>query len=350
MTTPAPRRHLRLIPSPARPDAGRDSFPVRFTATSERLAWLRRPANGFGWVGDGIVRFVSEGVLIIGRRLTVWGRRGSPQLIRAEEIRDVYREGNTVQINLRAGDRRRTFLRFWTEDVADAAELVARLPTTHTIELETLARAPRTQPVALRPGLWLLALAGVLLVALACLKALQSPPSPALATAHSARPLPHVATAAPADELQRAVDAASSTDVIQARSDLEKFAVRFDALEQQFATAFEALTVGGTLSQREFADGLDRWLLPQWAALAARLPQAPAATVRGRADRELGGVIVSWQRALHLYADGLRAQDSGTVNSAFDALREADAHEGRARQLLTRLQSRQDESGRGPGG
>lgn len=347
MTTPAPRRHLRLIPSPAHPDAGRDSFPVRFTATSEPLAWLHRPANGFGWVDDGILRFVSEGVLIIGRQPTVWGRRGLRRLIRAEEIRDVYREGNAVQINLRAADRRRPFLRFWTEDVADATELVARLPTTHTIELETLVRAPQTQPLVLRPGWWLLALAGLLLVALACLKALQSPPSPALATAPAAKP--HAAAAAPTDELQSAVDAASSTDVMQTRSDLEKFAVRFDALEQQFATAFEALTVGGTLSQLEFADGLDRWLLPQWAALAARLPRAPAATLRGRAERELAGVIVGWQRALHLYADGLRAQDSAAVNLAFDALREADAHEGRARQLLARLQSRQGESGRGPG-
>src|SRR5262249_30589921 len=152
MTTPAPRRHLRLIPSPARPDAARESFHVQFTAASDRLAWVRRPANGFGWGGDGGGRFVSGGVVIVGRRLAVWGRRRLPRLIRAEEIRDVYREGNAVQINLREGDRRRPFLRFWTEDVADAAELVARLPTTHTIELETLARAPRGAHQALRPG------------------------------------------------------------------------------------------------------------------------------------------------------------------------------------------------------
>ena len=137
--------------------------------------------------------------------------------------------------------------------------------------------------------------------------------------------------------------------MLQARSDLEKFEPRFDALTQQFATAFQALTVGGTLSQEEFADGLDRWLLPQWATLAGQVPQASAATLRGRADSELDGVIAGWRRALHLYADGLRAGDSGAVNAAFDAMREAEAHEGRARQLLWRLESIQDQSERGLG-
>jgi hypothetical protein len=345
MIMPAPRRHLRLIPSPAHPDAGRQSFPVRFTAASDRLAWLRQPANAFGWIGDGAVRFVPEGVLVLGRRLTFWGRRGSPRLIRPDEIRDVYREGNTVQINLRDGSRRRPFLRFWTEDVADAAELVARLPTTRTIELATLLRAPQTAGEALRPSIWFLALAAVALVVLAGLKALQSPRLEAPVPAPAATPLPHLAAPAATDELQQTVDAASAVEVLQSRADLERFGPRFDALTQQFAMAFNALTVG-TLSQGEFADGLDKWLLPQWAALAVQLPQAPAATLRGRADSELGGVIASWQRALRLYADGLRARNSSAVNAAFDAMREAEGHEGRARQLLWRLESRQEASAR----
>jgi hypothetical protein len=318
---------------------------VRFTAASDRLAWLRQPTNAFGWIGDGVVRFVPEGVLVLGRRLTFWGRRGSPRLIRPDEIRDVYREGNAVQINLRDAGRRRPFLRFWTEDVADAAELVARLPTTRTIELETLLRAPQNAGGALRPSVWFLALAAVALV-LAGLKALQTPRSEGPIPALAATPPPHLAAPAATDELQQAVDTASAAEVLQARTDLERFGPRFDALTQQFAMAFNALTVGGTLSQGAFADGLDKWLLPQWAALAAQLPLEPTATLRGRADGELGGVIASWQRALRLYADGLRAQNSSAVIAAFDAMREAEGHEGRAQLLLSRFESRQDEAAR----
>ena len=346
MIMPAPRRHLRLIPSPAHPDAGRESFPVRFTTSSDRLAWLRQPANAFGWIGDGVVRFVPEGVLVLGRRLTWLGRRGSPRLIRPDEIRDVYREGNAVQINIRNAGRRHQFLRFWAEDVADAAELVARLPTTRTIELETLLRAPRNAGEALRPSVWFFALAALALAVLAGLRALQTPRTEAPVPAPAATALPHLAAPAVTDELQQVVDAASPAEVSQARTDLERFAPRFDALTQQFAMAFNALTVGATLSQGAFADGLDRWLSPQWAALAAQLPLEPAATLRGRADGELGGVIASWQRALRLYADGLRAQNSSVVNAAFDAMREAEDHEGRARQLLGRLESRQEEAAR----
>src|SRR5262249_24023736 len=140
---------------------------------------------------------------------------------------------------------------------------------------------------------------------------------------------------------------ASAAEVFQTRSDLERFGARFDVLTQQFAVAFEALTVGGTLSQQDFADGLERWLLPQWGLLARQLPLPSASTLRGRADRELGGVIAGWQRALKLYADGLRAQDSRAVDVAFDAMREAEGHEGRARQLLWRLEWQRDESGSG---
>jgi hypothetical protein len=321
---------------------------VRFSAVSNRLAWLRRPANGFGWVGDGFVRFLPEGVSIIGRRLTLWGQRRSPHLIRPGEIRDVYREGNAVQINLRHGGRR-PFVRFWTEEIADAAELVARLPTTRTIELETPASTPQGAGT-LRPELWLLAFGVLVLLALAWLKALQSPAPVALLPA-PATPASRPVAGPASDQLQGALDGASPTERYQARADLERFSASFDALTQQFGTAFNALTVAGTLTQQEFADGLEKWLLPQWGALArqwAMLPpqQAPVTTLRARADRELGGVIAAWQRALKLYADGLRAQDSRAVNAAFDGIREAEAHEGRASWLLRRLESTQAQSGR----
>ena len=112
----------------------------------------------------------------------------------------------------------------------------------------------------------------------------------------------------------------------------------------QFATAFEALTRGG-LSRQEFADGLERWLLPQWVTLTRELPPESSGALRARAGAELREISASWQRALSLYGAGLRAQDTRQVNSAFDAIRSAETHAQRAQLLLGDLEQRQLDDG-----
>jgi hypothetical protein len=72
-------------------------------------------------------------------------------------------------------------------------------------------------------------------------------------------------------------------------------------------------------------------------------------TLRTRADEQLGAVIANWQRALTLYAHGLRAQDVREVNRAFDAIRAAEAREARAQQLLRLLERSQRDAGAEPG-
>jgi len=339
MITRASPRHLRLVPSPAHPDAAQREFPVRFTLARRPFSWLRRPPNGFGWVGGGTLRLESQGVRVTGRHLTLLGLRRLQYLIRPDEIRDVYREGNVVQINLRTGPRR-PMLRFWLADVAQAAELVARLPTHRTIELEARLRSPESRRGSLRPAFGLLALAAAVLIALTWLRSARIGPVPTWVPPYTGTPR----AAAPADALQRAVAGTTDAEMLQSRTDLEKFSGRFDALATQFATALSALTAGA-LSQPEFADGLDRWLQPQWATLARQLPSAsPGAapeTLRARIDSELRAVIAGWQRALTLYAHGLRAQDPREVNRAFEAMRGADEHQRHAWQLLRDLEPEQ---------
>ncbi len=88
------------------------------------------------------------------------------------------------------------------------------------------------------------------------------------------------------------------------------------------------------MSQGEFVAGLETWLGPQWATLAHQLPPGSAATLRGQVDEQLHAVVSNWQRALALYAHGLRVQDAREVNSAFDAMRAADQHAARAAGLV----------------
>ena len=331
MTTRASPRHLRLVPSPARTEAAEREFQVRFTPARDPIGWLREPANGFGWIGAGTLRLENQGVRVAGRHLTLWGLQRLQRLILPDEIRDVYREGNAVQINLRSGARR-PMLRFWAADVAQAAELVARLPTHRTIEFEARLRSPQSRGSP-RSALGLLALAAAMLIALAWLREARIGPAPVLAP-----PSPGASrTTSPAAERQRNLSGATDAGMLQSRAHLERFSERFDGLTTQFATALSALTTG-TLSQREFAAGLDRWLQPQWATLAQQLlsagPVAAAEMPGARIDDELRAVIAAWQRALTLYAHGLRAHDPREVNRAFDAMRDADEHQRRAWELL----------------
>jgi hypothetical protein len=341
MSTRATRRHLRLIPSPAHPYAAEREFAVRFTPKSERAVWWRGPANGLGCVGSGTVRIERDGVQVSAKRMTLFGLRHMQRLIRPADILDVYREGNAVEITLREGARGPS-LRLWAAGVAEAAELVARLPTNRTIELETLLHPPWDARASRRLAWWLLALAAAVLLALGGIRQFrlaplsQTAPQPAAGAAHE--------PAQPADELGRAVAEAPEAEVLQARAELGKFSPRFDGLSMQFATAFDALT-HGELSQQEFAHGLEQWLVPQWATLTGELPTESSGTLRARAGAELREVSASWQRALTLYAAGLRAQDTRVVSSAFDALRSAERHAQRVQLLLGDLERRQLDTG-----
>jgi hypothetical protein len=314
MSTSATQRRLRLIRSPPPGDERPLEFAIRFTASTGLAAWLRRPANSFGWRGRGVARVDEAGLRISARRLKPWGVPRTTRVIRYGEVRDVYREGNAIQLNLR-GSGRRAFVRLWAEDAARATRLVALFPAQRTLELEALPRPPEP-PRSPAGSAWLLLLILGTLLAFAWfgtarLQHLSSPPrQPPLLY-----PLPqsqHAAAAAPLTDAELA----------QLRLELERFSNRSSNLSLQFTSAWNTL-LAGDMSQQQFADGLEQWLLPQWNALGRSIAAADPGTPRGRMRQNLQKSVRSWQQALTLYTDGLRQRNPGEVIDALAAVGDA---------------------------
>jgi hypothetical protein len=228
---------------------------------------------------------------------------------------------------LQAGARH-DFFQFWAESAGAAAEIVRRLPTSRTIELEGPAwSSGGSSSDAYWSAMWL-ALAVALIGVLGWLgvERFLSHHGPTSLDGSGRAQAP--ATIVPGD----VADAGSDVGALAARAELGKFTQRFDSLSLQFSTAFTALQ-RGNLSQEEFIDGVEKWLLPQWEALGAD----PGAATHS----EIRAVIDNWHRALMAYAQGLRAHDPGEVVSAFNYMRVAEAHQARAHELFDELDSRQ---------
>src|SRR6266853_953253 len=126
------RQHLRAGPAVTPHVTAQREIAVRFTSTSGLIAPVRKPLNSFRWVGPATLRFSEQGILVSARRATLLGLRQTQRFIPPAEIRDVYREANAVQVHLRGP--RNPYFRLWAEDSASAAQIVALLPTRHTIE------------------------------------------------------------------------------------------------------------------------------------------------------------------------------------------------------------------------
>lgn len=327
-------RHLRAVPSANSAAAARE-FAVRFTAATGLAVWLQQtPSNSFGWVGPGTLQFGDEGLQVSARRRTLLGLRRTRRLIHASEVRAVYREGNAVAIDVRTIGRRHYF-RFWAHSAADAAAIVERLPARRAIEFDAPLRGPAVRRTRRPTPWWLLLPLAATLIALAWFGRAYLPGSTALQV-----PRAHTAHAAVSVPGGGAAHAATEDDVLRARADLRKFGERFDALQAQFSMAFMALQ-GGALSQQQFIDGLNQWLLPQWDTLAGQLrSNAPELGVmQARAREHLNGSVESWRRALGWYVRGLKDHDFREVDSAFRCLRNAESHQEQARRLLRELQS-----------
>jgi hypothetical protein len=313
MSTSATQRRLRLINSPPPGDERPLEFAVRFSPATGLRAWLQRPTNSYGWLGRGTVRVEHGGLRISARRLTPWGLHRVTRLVRHSEVRDVYREGNTIQLNLR-GSGRRAFVRLWAEDAARAARLVALFPPHRTLELEALPAPPepRRSPSA---SAWLLLLILAALLAFAW-----------LGTAHLRRAARNAPQSAPTPVGRLAAQPAAPTladaQLTQMRAEMEKFDGRSAALSMQFDSAWDSLLVGD-MSQRQFIGGLEQWLLPQWSSIARELQPGEGTTPLGRMRQYLHACATGWQRALELYANGLRDHNPREVNDALSSIGDA---------------------------
>jgi hypothetical protein len=317
-------------------------FQVMFSRPADFTG--QRP-NSFRWSGNGTIHVMERGLLIIARRRSAMAFHTTQErFVPAAEICDVYREGNSVRVDLRGDLQQRDYFQFWTADAATAGTIVRLLPTTRTIEYEggsgISADAPKTPPpyrrrASVRTAI-LVALVAVGIASLITVDRLRhQPPSergeytPTVATTGST--VPGTGSTAPATgpvttSAQSMVPQHSATtaEIEAARADLKRFDERIDGLRAQYRMAFAALE-SGSLSQQDFIEGLDRWLLPQWRALDAEIASnAPE-------DGSLGSVVrkhlmrsaVGWERALDDYIRGLNDQDAATVMEAFDRMADA---------------------------
>jgi hypothetical protein len=328
---PSTRPVLVLVPPPQPRE-----FPIRFAPTSGLRALLRRPHNSYGWVGRGTVLLDQHSLRITAKRLTVFGLRRTIEFIHQSEIGGVYREGDAVRIDL-LGETNPAHVCFWAADAGAASEIVARLPTHSTVEMEGSARgAPREPglPFARPPLAWATAcalmIAGLIWMGHGSIAPkLPAPAASKVSTAPQLTPMPMPI---------RMTAAQPEVADLGTMADLEMFTARFDALTLQFAVASEALQ-RGSLSQEDFADGLEQWLMPQWKSLAAQLatPSGEVSLLRANTDAQLQHVIDSWNQALALYVRGLRDHDYREVLRAFDSIRDAEEYERSAHDSHRRL-------------
>jgi hypothetical protein len=297
---------------------------IRFTSISALIAPLRKPPNSFGWVGPATLRFSEHGVLVTARRATLLGLRQSQRFIPPAEIRDVYREANAVQVHLRGV--RKPYFRLWAEDAASAAQIVALLPTSHTVEFENAVHDLEAATAWRWPAVWAVVLtAAAALVVLAWVARYRSV---TVRAPVAARPVQPVAVPG---------SAAARADAALVIADLERFGAGIESLTAQFSTALDAL-MAGRVSQQKFAEGLDQWLRPQWDELEAKLRRVHPApgSQHERADEELMDVVGNWQLALAAYAEDLRAQR--LVDRPFRYIRQAQLHQWRAQGMQIELE------------
>jgi hypothetical protein len=325
------QRRLRAVPLAGARSAPDREIAVRFSSSSGLIARLHRPSNSFNWVGTATLRFGSQGVLITAKRATWLGLRQTQRLITRAEINDVCREGNAVRVHLRGP--RQTHFRLWAEDSASAAQIVALLPTQHTIEFDSAIREPESVLAWRGPAVGL----AVLLV-VACLGGLIWVAEHRALNQHEAKPRPFPQSPPPAarpknPKLQTDV---TPEDMLLAAQDLRVFGDRIEVLSTEFQVAWDALQEG-KVSQTKFADELDQWLRPQWDTLEARVRETIAApdSARARADHELIAVINNWQLALYAYVDDLR--NHRQVVKSFEYFRNAHRHLQRAWQMQSQL-------------
>lgn len=321
------RQHLRAVPAVSPRLMAQPEIAVRFTSISGLIAPVRKPLNSFGWVGPATLRFSEDGVLITARRATLFGLRQSQRFIPPAEICDVYREANAVQVHLRGS--RNPYFRLWAEDAACAAQIVALLPTSHTVEFETAVQELQTATAWHVPAMWVVVLSAA--AALAVLLWVDRYRSVAVRRPVTVL-LPRPAAPAATPEL-----VATPADALRVAEELAQFNARIETLTAEFSAALDAL-MDGRVSQQKFAAEMDEWLRPQWDDLEARVRRTHATPgpLHGRADAELLAAINNWQLALRAYAEDLRTQR--VADRAFGYIGRAQLHHSRAQQMQLDLE------------
>ena len=290
------------------------------------------------------------------RRL-LWFYRTNQYYVPSSEIGSVYREGDSLRVDLRGNSRDRPFFQFWADDSRSAAAIVALLPTAQTVEVEELqgpasvrvaeilARAAGRSEVRESPGITRVARISPFHTGWLTLGAATIVLAAAVAFFLLPRFIARVewvpVSVAPTLEQQGgSAVRISDAEITRAESEYDRYEASVEGLRMQFATALTALQMG-TLQANDFETGLQKWLIPQWESLhfqlAADVP--PTGSPRSALHRALDATIEHWQNALAMYLEGLRDGSSSRVLAAFGEMKRAEDAEQSAGNALAAIET-----------
>jgi len=120
-----------------------DTFDIRFDRTTGLTSIFDAPANSLRWKGAGRLSVDAEGISVaLKRSLVSLLTRQRSQRIPAQNIKEVYREGEALRVEFATDENPRAVLPFWTRDRDTAAQIMQLLPTSRTIEFENSANSP----------------------------------------------------------------------------------------------------------------------------------------------------------------------------------------------------------------
>lgn len=309
-------------------------FHVRFSP--ENALGSETPTNSFRWIGWATLHIGAFGVLVSARRRGWMGfHRRERRFFPSAEIRNVYRDGGAVCVELADAVTGPQSFQFWPTDLKTAATIVALLPTANTIEIDAPAAANDAPASPRRRGSWVLAAAAATVAALVVVGVMflrQGERS--LQAAGSITVLPITTPSGVPGVVEAATKPGARPDggAFDGMQEFERIEPQIEGLKTQFSTALTALELG-SLTQADFSAGLETWLIPQWRTLSNEVGEAAPAQGSTRYDlhENLVNVTLTWENALESYANGLREQDTDRNLAAFAQMRHAADLERQAR-------------------
>jgi hypothetical protein len=290
------------------------TFDIRFARSAGLAGLFEAPANSFRWKGAGKLSIDPQGISIAEQRglLTLFSKRS--RRVAADELTQVYREGDALRLEFGSDDKRE-ILPIWATGNAAAAEIVKLLPTIRTVELEHATQAPRNFRVDRRTVAWLAFTAALVVGALVVSRQIAQ-------SAHAPETAVTAAVPVEVSAQQAANPAAESTAAlpiggIESQEGIEPFqpgtAEHGVAARQQEIFELELATLRARyfeLRGHTNADALER-LEPAWWAVTFRIDtseEMSGPAFLGFREAQLA-VISSWRAVLALHAAGLRLND-----------------------------------------
>jgi hypothetical protein len=122
------------------------TFDIRFARSAGLAALVEVPGNRFHWKGGGQLRIDAKSIsFTVKRGLRTLFAGNRTRRILAENLREVYREGEALRVEFQTDETARVVLPFWAGDRDIAAQIVRLMPTSHTVEIEhaTNSATPR---------------------------------------------------------------------------------------------------------------------------------------------------------------------------------------------------------------